>query len=114
VALTKVCAVSELDPNQMAAFFVDGWEVLVVRDSQGNFHALDGICPHEEAPLVYGELDEGVLVCGRHAWCFDVTTGQGLNQPGCWLAKYHVEVQDEAVYVDRQRDAVRTHGEMLI
>jgi toluene monooxygenase system ferredoxin subunit len=105
MTLTKVCAVSELAANGMAAFFVDGWEVLVVRDSQGRFHALDGICPHEEAPLVYGELDEDVLVCGRHAWCFDVTTGQGLNQPGCWLAKYHIEVQGDEVYVDRQRDA---------
>ena len=105
MSLTKVCAVSELATNGMAAFFVDGWEVLVVRDREGRFHALDGICPHEEAPLVYGELDDDVLVCGRHAWCFDVTTGQGLNQPGCWLAKYHIEVQGDDIYVDRQRAA---------
>jgi toluene monooxygenase system ferredoxin subunit len=108
MTLTKVCAVADLDPNHMAAFFVDGWEVLVVRDSRGDFHALDGICPHEETPLIYGELDEDVLVCARHAWCFDVTTGQGLNQPGCWLARYHVEIQDGDVYVDRQREAVPT------
>ena len=104
MTLTKVGDLGELAATGMAAFFVDGWEVIVVRDTQGELHALDGICPHEETPLIYGELDDDILMCSRHAWCFDVTTGQGLNQPGCWLAKYHVEVQGSGIYVDRQQE----------
>jgi len=101
MALTKVCGVGDLAPGQMAAFFVEGWEILVVRDDRGDLHALDGICPHEEYPLVYGLLDEDVLMCAGHSWCFDVTTGDGLTQPGCRLwesnspkveAQYHREV----------------------
>jgi toluene monooxygenase system ferredoxin subunit len=107
MALTKVCEADDLVKGQMAAFFVEGWEILVIRDSQGDLHALDGICPHEEYPLIYGELDEDVLVCAGHGWCFDVTTGDGLTQPGCRLAKYHVEVQGTEVYVDRDREPTK-------
>ena len=104
MALTRVCETNDLAKGQMAAFFVEGWEILVIRDDQGGLHALDGICPHEEYPLIYGELDEDVLVCAGHSWCFDVVTGDGLTQPGCRLAKYHVEVQGTEVYVDRERE----------
>jgi hypothetical protein len=33
-----------------------------------------------------------------------VTTGDGLTQPGCRLAKYYVEVQGTDIYVDRDRE----------
>src|SRR5262249_31065285 len=88
VALTRVRADSALGPGQMDAFFVDDWEVLVVRDEQGVLHALDGVCPHEETPLVYGDLSGAVLTCLQHFWSFDVTTGRGINPPGCRLTRY--------------------------
>jgi toluene monooxygenase system ferredoxin subunit len=97
-----VCAIGDIGPNRMAAFFVEDWEVLLVRDGNGVFHAMNGICPHEDFPLVYGDLQGVVLTCANHMWSFDVTTGQGINPPTCRLAKYHVEVQGDDVYVDRQ------------
>lgn len=103
MALTKVCSESEVTAGGMAAFLVEGWEVLVVRDQHGKLHALEGICPHEEYPLVDGELDDDVLVCAGHGWCFDINTGQGLTQPSA-LARYHVEVQGTDIHVDRDRD----------
>lgn len=87
----------------MNAFLVDGWEVLVVRDKSGALHALDGTCPHEDYPLVYGEFDGAILTCANHQWCFDVSTGRGVNPPGCRLDKYLVEVDGDDIYVDRSR-----------
>ena len=64
MALTKVCEADDLAKSQMAAFFVEGVrKVLVVRDDRGDLHAMDGICPHEEYPLIFGDLDEDVWVC---------------------------------------------------
>ncbi len=103
MALTKVCAISDLEPGGMEAFFVEGWELLVVRDAQGAFHAMDGTCPHEDFPLVYGDLQGVVLTCANHMWSFDVMTGRGINPPSCRLAKYHVEIEGDDVYVDRER-----------
>ncbi len=103
MALTRVCAAGDLAAGDMAAFFLDGWEVLVVRDKRGELHAVDGTCPHEDTPLVHGDFDGVVLTCLTHFWSFDVSSGRGINPPTCRLAKYHVEVQGGGIYVDRER-----------
>src|SRR3974377_1977721 len=90
MALTKVCAETDLAEGEMAAFFLDGWEGLVVRDGPCSLHAMGGVCPHEDTPLVHGDLDGTVLTCVNHFWSFDVTSGRGLNPPTCRLAKYWV------------------------
>jgi toluene monooxygenase system ferredoxin subunit len=100
MALKRLCSVAELDEQGMAAFYVDGVEVLVVRDRAGDVHALDGICPHESFPLVYGDFDGAVITCLQHMWSFDATTGRGVNPPGCRLEKFHVEVNGDDVCVD--------------
>jgi toluene monooxygenase system ferredoxin subunit len=101
MALTRVCAVGDLAPGEMDAYVVDDWEVLVVCAQDGSLHAVDGQCPHEDFPLVYGMLKGTVLTCANHLWSFDVATGRGVNPPTCRLAKYHVEVRGDDVYVDR-------------
>lgn len=103
----RVCSDADIAKGEMDSFDVGGSEVLVVRDSDGVLHALDGVCPHEDFPLVYGNFDGTVLVCGNHLWCFDVTTGQGINPPGCRLGKYLVVVvvEGDDVYVDRSAAA---------
>lgn len=104
MALTRVCGAGDIGPGGMDAFDVDGWETLVVRDDDGTLHAMDGTCPHEDFPLVYGELRGVVLTCANHLWSFDVTNGEGINPPGCRLTRYHVEVRDGDVYVDRDTE----------
>ena len=41
---------------------------------------MDGICPHEDTPLVDGDFDGAVLTCLMHLWSFDVASGRG-DQP---------------------------------
>ena len=37
-------------------------------------------CPHREADLkVFGEIEEGHLVCTLHGWRFDLDTGECLS-----------------------------------
>ena len=100
MAFSKVCSTGDLGQGDMAAFFIDGGEVLVVRDTQGRLHALDGVCPHEDFPLVQGDFDGTVITCLNHLWCFDASTGRGINPPSCRLAKYAVKVEGDDVYVD--------------
>ena len=84
----------------MAAFYVEGEEVLVVRDRNGELHAMDGICPHEEYPLVHGLFDGITLTCVNHLWSFDATTGQGVNPPSCKLTRFELKVDGDDVLVD--------------
>jgi toluene monooxygenase system ferredoxin subunit len=96
----RVCGTADLAAGDMAAFFVEGEEVLVVRDKAGDLHAMDGICPHEDFPLVHGDFDGTVLTCANHLWCFDATTGRGINPPSSRLAMFVVKVEGDDVYVD--------------
>lgn len=100
MAFERVCAAADLGDGDMAAFFVEGVEVLVVRDRDGAVRAMDGICPHEDFPLVHGDFDGSVLTCANHLWCFDATTGRGINPPTCQLEQYAVKVDGEAILVD--------------
>lgn len=104
MAYQRVCRADDITSEDMEAFFLDGWEVLVVRDGKGDLHALDGICPHEDFPLVHGLLQGSVLTCANHLWSFDTTTGKGINPPSCKLAKYAVKVEDGDVFVDTESE----------
>jgi toluene monooxygenase system ferredoxin subunit len=104
MGFTKVCADGDLDAGAMGAFSVDGWEVIVLRDRLGALHALDGICPHEEYPLAFGSFDGRILTCAGHRWTFDTVTGRGIDPPNCRIAKYAVKVEDDEIYVDRDRE----------
>jgi toluene monooxygenase system ferredoxin subunit len=104
VAYTRVCAAGDIEAGRMDAFHVEGWEILVLRDQRGALHAFDGLCPHEDFPLVYGDFDGAVLTCSNHQWCFDVTTGRGINPPTCRLTEFAVKVEGDDVYVDRESE----------
>lgn len=105
MAYTRVCAAGDLGTGDMAAFFVDDWEVLVLRDDRGDLHAYDGTCPHEDFPLVHGDFDGTVLTCANHQWSFDATSGRGINPPSCRLAAYAIKVEGDDIYIDRGREA---------
>ncbi|KAA3630616.1 MAG: (2Fe-2S)-binding protein, partial [Proteobacteria bacterium] len=49
-----------------------GENLVVFRDSKGRLGALDELCPHRRASLVYGRNEECGLRCLYHGWKFDV------------------------------------------
>jgi toluene monooxygenase system ferredoxin subunit len=100
MAFRRVCSESDLGVGEMTAFFIDDWEVLVLRDTTGTLRAMDGLCPHEQFPLAFGHFDGTVLTCANHQWCFDATTGKGIRPPSCRLERYALKVEDGEVYVD--------------
>ena len=65
----------------------------------GNVHAVDAHCPHEGAPLVQGELSDGVITCPWHGWTFNACTGCSLDPPGQDLGRYETLVEDGKVFV---------------
>jgi toluene monooxygenase system ferredoxin subunit len=100
MAFEKVCAAGDLGDGDMAAFYVEGVEVLVVRCRDGAVRAMDGICPHEDFPLVEGLFDGTTITCVNHGWCFDASTGKGINSLGSRLEQFAVKVDGDDVYVD--------------
>ena len=53
--------------------------MVAVANVAGEFHVIDGLCPHQGGPLGTGTLCGTVLTCPWHGWQFDVTTGKPVS-----------------------------------
>ncbi|MDX2024615.1 MAG: Rieske 2Fe-2S domain-containing protein [Deltaproteobacteria bacterium] len=72
---------------------------LCVLKANGQFAALDDACPHQGAPLGDGWVEEGLLICPRHAWAFDPFKGSLAGSEVQEITTYPIEERDDGVYV---------------
>lgn len=66
--------------HQLLRVEVDGQPVILTR-VDGRVCALGGICTHEDAELVDGEVDGETVWCPLHASGFNVFTGEVTSPP---------------------------------
>jgi 3-phenylpropionate/trans-cinnamate dioxygenase ferredoxin subunit len=91
----------DLEDGGIYPFSVDEEDriVCVVGDE---VFAMDGICTHEYAELVDGEIEDETLWCPLHSSGFSVRTGAATNLPAVLpLTTYEVKIEDNSVYVSR-------------
>ena len=94
-----VCSLDDLWQGEMAVFEVDSTKILMVHTEAGVLRAVQYICPHQSFPLSDGALEGDLLICTKHMWEFDVTSGCGVNPTGAGVALYPVKVENDQVYV---------------
>jgi nitrite reductase/ring-hydroxylating ferredoxin subunit len=75
MALHKIATISEIPSGEARAFDVDGRRIAVF-NNDGNFHAIDDICPHQGGPLSEGLVEEGCVTCPWHGAMFELSTGK--------------------------------------
>lgn len=76
-----VALTAEFDPKKpVRAVRLLGEDFVLFRDEQGRYGLLDRDCPHRNADLAYGRLEDGGLRCPFHGWLFDVH-GNCLDTP---------------------------------
>jgi len=102
MAFIKVCEVGDLGARGLNAFYLMdvGIEVLVLRDRLGELRAFDGVCPHEDYPLVEGQFDGSTITCAAHGWIIDASTGKGVNPSSCRIPSYPIKLEGDEIYVD--------------
>jgi len=71
MSFTKVCALDDLWEGEMESFTVNGQEILLVCADGGAVKSFQGICPHQDIPLVEGKFDGKTVICRAHLWQFD-------------------------------------------
>jgi nitrite reductase/ring-hydroxylating ferredoxin subunit len=97
--LVKVKSVAEIPPGSVAELEV-GDAVYAVCNVGGEFHCVDGICPHEGGPLGQGALHGATLVCPWHGWEFDACTGAPQVGGDERLRTFPVHIQGDQVFVE--------------
>ena len=107
----------DVAPGKMRAVEVDGIPIVVVREANGQFHALRNSCPHRGAAVSGGflmqkvvcsssrdyKLDESTLVvrCPWHNYEYDVETGNCMVEGDRGLKVYSVAVENGQVVLSR-------------
>jgi phenylpropionate dioxygenase-like ring-hydroxylating dioxygenase large terminal subunit len=77
-----IALVDELSsPRPVKAVRALGQDFVLFRDQLGGLGLLDRDCPHRNADLAFGRLEDGGLRCLFHGWLFD-TGGRCLETPG--------------------------------
>jgi nitrite reductase/ring-hydroxylating ferredoxin subunit len=97
----ELCATDDLWIGEMEVFDVGAHEVLLV-NIDGEFHAYDGVCPHQGMPLIEGQLVGKVLTCRAHQWSFDACSGGGINPSGACLRRFPLRIENGSVWVADQ------------
>jgi nitrite reductase (NADH) small subunit len=99
MAFRPVCTVGQLPPGGLTEILIEEKSIALCNVG-GEFHAIEGVCPHRNAPLGQGALHGKMVVCPWHAWEFDCTTGQHDYNPSIAVATYPVKVEGEDILVD--------------
>lgn len=89
---------SELKPGE-AKVIAAGEREIAIFNVNGQFHAIDNLCPHRGGPLGQGVLEGRVVICPLHGWRFDVTTGVSPVMPVISVDKFQVAVEGSDVKV---------------
>lgn len=76
-------------------------EVAVVRDGDGELHAISDICSHGAVSLSEGEVEGCFIECWLHGSTFDLRTGQPTSLPASRpVPVYPLSIDGERVLVD--------------
>ncbi len=95
----RVASVSDVPPGSSKEVMADD-RVVALFNVEGQFYALDGVCPHAGGPLGEGTLRGTTVTCPWHGWQFDVSTGQNCLNPRMSHQGFPVKVEGNDVLVE--------------
>jgi len=70
-----VCKTSDCPPGE-GREVVAGGRLVALFNVDGEYFALDGVCPHQGGPLGKGAVQGCIVTCPWHGWQFDVRSGE--------------------------------------
>jgi nitrite reductase/ring-hydroxylating ferredoxin subunit len=95
----KVAKTNDIPAGKMKHVEVDGIEILIA-NVEGKFYAVGDRCPHLNAKLSEGTLNNTIVTCPRHLSTFDVTTGRVISGTRSSLPTYDVKVDGNDLLVE--------------
>jgi nitrite reductase/ring-hydroxylating ferredoxin subunit len=96
----KFAKTIDVPVGKMMHVEVDGKEILIA-NVEGKFYAVGDRCPHMNALLSKGTLNNSIVTCPRHFSSFDVITGKAISGNTQGLPVYQVKVDGNDLFIDR-------------
>ncbi|MBI4208530.1 MAG: nitrite reductase (NAD(P)H) small subunit [Deltaproteobacteria bacterium] len=97
-------SVEKIPLGQGFCFVVGKEEIAVFRPRSGGLFALQNRCPHRNAPLCEGIIDNHHVICPYHARKFEFRTGVG-SEKGESVQVYDVCVENGDIVLSKCPDA---------
>lgn len=99
---TTVAKVGDIPLNAGRAFEVDE-RMVAVFNCNGEYFAIDDMCPHMGASLASGhfEASDGTVTCPWHAWRFDTRDGTWCDNRRLKIDCFQVRVVGDEIQVGR-------------
>ena len=94
----RVACVADCPPDHSIEVVAEG-KVIALFHVDGQFYALDGICPHQGGPLGKGTISGCVITCPWHGWQFDVTNGIHQINENIAQPSYTVRLEEGSIFV---------------
>ena len=97
----RVASTTDILPGQSRAYVVGDREVAVFNVA-GEFFAIENACPHQGGPLADGWIEDAVVTCPWHAWCFNVRTGEMTLGGFTSVDTFDVQVEGSTIRVSEE------------
>ena len=89
----------ELEEGKGRPYEMDGHRIALVRH-EGKVYALDDLCPHADASIAFGPVENGCIACPWHFAEFKLETGEVLSGPSPrGLRTYEVREENGEVQI---------------
>ena len=95
----KVATVGEIAKNTAKTCEIGDHQIAVF-NVNGEFSAINNLCPHRGGPLAEGDLNGTLVTCPWHNWEFDVKTGASPVNPAVSVQTFPCKVENGDVLVD--------------
>ncbi|MDP6446369.1 MAG: Rieske 2Fe-2S domain-containing protein [Pirellulaceae bacterium] len=99
----RVAATTDCPHGESRELVAEG-RIVALYNVEGDYFALDGVCPHQGGPLGKGVLTGCLVTCPWHGWQFDVATGQHQASQSVVHTSFPVRVDGVDVLVDIEPD----------
>lgn len=100
----SLAASSELVEGKGRPHELAGHRIALVRH-EGEVYALDDLCPHADASIAFGPVENGCIACPWHFAEFRLTDGEVLSGPSPrGIRSYLVREKEGQVEVCLERD----------
>ncbi len=97
----NIAKIQDLKEKRGKCYTIDGEQIALFKVQEKVF-AISNNCPHQHfAKLHESIVEENIITCPMHGWCFDLVTGKSTNASGK-LKTYSVEVINENVFVEME------------
>jgi nitrite reductase (NADH) small subunit/3-phenylpropionate/trans-cinnamate dioxygenase ferredoxin subunit len=94
----SVCRVGEVVEGEGKTVVV-GKKLIALFLHDGQYYAIDDICPHMGASLSCGWVERGIVTCPWHAWHFRLADGAWADNPRIKIGSFPVRVVGEEIQV---------------